>query len=70
MGVAEDEIPLIFHRFYRGRAARKAQIQGAGLGLYVCKAVIEGHGGEIYVTSRPDAGTLVRFDMPLRETHA
>lgn len=70
MGVAEDEIPLIFHRFYRGRAARKAQIQGAGLGLYVCKAVVEGHGGEIYVNSRPDAGTLVRFDMPLRETPA
>lgn len=68
MGVAEDEIPLIFHRFYRGRAARKAQVQGAGLGLYVCKAVIEGHGGEIYVYSRPEAGTLVRFDLPVRET--
>ena len=68
MGVSEDEIPLIFHRFYRGRAARKAQIQGAGLGLYVCKAVVEGHGGEIFVHSRLDDGTLVRFDLPVRET--
>lgn len=70
MGVAEDEISLIFHRFYRGRAARKAQIQGAGLGLYVCKAVVEGHGGDIYVNSRPEAGMLVRFELPLRETPA
>lgn len=70
MGVSEDEIPLIFHRFYRGRAARKAQIQGAGLGLYVCKAVVEGHGGEIFVHSRLDSGTLVRFDLPVRETPA
>ena len=70
MGVPEDEIPLIFHRFYRGRAARKAQIQGAGLGLYVCKAVVEGHGGETYLYSQPEVATVARFDIPLREVSA
>jgi signal transduction histidine kinase len=67
IGVGEEEIPLVFQRFYRGKAARKAQIQGAGLGLYVCKAVVEGHGGEIALTSQPGVKTVARFHIPLRE---
>ena len=67
MGVDEEEIPLVFQRFYRGKGARKAQIQGAGLGLYVCKAVVEGHGGEIALTSQPGVKTVARFHIPLRE---
>lgn len=65
MGVAEDEIPLVFQRFYRGKAARKAQIQGAGLGLYVCRAIIEAHGGEITLSSEPGIRTVVSFYIPV-----
>ena len=67
VGMDEEEIPLVFQRFYRGKAARKAQTQGAGLGLYVCKAVVEGHGGEIALTSQPGVKTVARFTIPLRD---
>ncbi len=66
MGVEADEIPLIFQRFYRGKAARKAQVQGAGLGLYVCKAVAEGHGGDVTLTSEPGVKTVAHLHIPLR----
>ena len=66
MGVEADELPLIFQRFYRGKAARKAQVQGAGLGLYVCKAVAEGHGGDVTLTSEPGVKTIARLHIPLR----
>jgi PAS domain S-box-containing protein len=66
MGVGEDELSLVFQRFYRGKQARKAQIQGAGLGLYVCRAVVEGHGGEIDLLSEPGVKTVARFQIPLR----
>ena len=66
MGVEADEIPLIFQRFYRGKAARKAQVQGAGLGLYVCKAVAEVHGGDVTLTSEPGVKTVAHFPIPLR----
>ncbi|HAJ34667.1 MAG TPA: hypothetical protein DCL15_03080 [Chloroflexi bacterium] len=65
-GVEADELPLIFQRFYRGKAARRAQVQGAGLGLYVCKAVAEGHGGDITLTSEPGVKTVARLHIPLR----
>ncbi len=70
MGVDEDEMSLIFQRFYRGKQARKAQIQGAGLGLYVCRAVVEGHGGEIDLMSEPGVKTVARFQIPLRSREA
>jgi len=68
MGVDEDELSLVFQRFYRGKAARKAQVQGAGLGLYVCKAVAEGHGGDVTLTSEPGVKTVAHFHIPLRST--
>ena len=68
MGVEEDELSLIFQRFYRGKAARKAQVQGAGVGLYVCKAVAEGHGGDVTLTSEPGVKTVAHFHIPLRSS--
>jgi len=66
LGVEEDELALVFQRFYRGKAARKAQIQGAGLGLYVCRAVVEAHGGEIALSSSPGTQTVVCFHIPVK----
>jgi PAS domain S-box-containing protein len=65
IGIPEAEIPHLFERFYRATNASSAQIQGTGLGLYVCKAIIEGHGGQIQLSSREGEGTTASFTIPL-----
>ena len=56
-GIAADEIPHIFERFYRGDRSRARQgTDGSGLGLAIAKAIIEVHGGRIWVTSEPGKG--------------
>jgi signal transduction histidine kinase len=64
IGIAEDEQERLFERFYRTSEATERAVAGAGLGLTVCKAIVEGHGGSIGVTSRAGAGTTVRVVLP------
>ena len=64
IGIAEDEQEHLFERFFRTSEATQRAVAGAGLGLTVCKAIAEGHGGEIGVTSRAGAGTTVRVTLP------
>jgi signal transduction histidine kinase len=65
MGIPEGDLPHVFTPFYRSRNAIADQIKGSGLGLCVCKAIIEGHGGQIYLESILDKGTRVWFDIPV-----
>lgn len=65
IGIPQDELPRIFQRFYRGSNATQAQIQGTGLGLYICKAIVEGHEGRIGIQSDVGVGTKVWFSVPV-----
>jgi signal transduction histidine kinase len=63
-GIPADERPLVFDRFYRGRAARANHPGGTGLGLHVCRRLVEAHGGRIWV--EPDPGrSAVSFSLPV-----
>ncbi|MBN1264391.1 MAG: GAF domain-containing protein [Anaerolineales bacterium] len=62
-GVDPDDIPYIFDRFYRARTAVK-KTSGAGLGLYLAKAVIEAHGGHIWVDESYQDGARICFSLP------
>ncbi|WP_223068928.1 sensor histidine kinase [Paenibacillus caui] len=64
VGIAEEELPYIFDRFYRVEKSRSRQHGGTGLGLAIAKKLIELQGGEITVTSKPGAGT--RFEIRFR----
>jgi two-component system phosphate regulon sensor histidine kinase PhoR len=64
MGIAEEEQDRLFTRFFRSAEARRLQIPGTGLGLSVCKAVAETHGGRIRVASRAGSGTTVEVTLP------
>ncbi len=62
-GIASSDIPHIFDRFYRATSAARTT-KGAGLGLYLARAVIEAHGGHVWVDPRPGAGARICFSLP------
>ncbi len=64
MGIAADDLPRLFKRFYRVDKARSRDSGGAGLGLAICKSFIQAHGGTISVESAPGVGTTFTIDIP------
>jgi two-component system OmpR family sensor kinase len=64
-GIPPDEAPRIFERFYRGSAARSTDASGFGLGLAICRVLVEGQGGGITVENGPAGGATVSIRFPL-----
>ena len=64
-GIAPEDLPHLFERFWRGDNSRARSTGGAGLGLAICKAIVESCSGEITVTSRVGEGTCVAVRLPL-----
>lgn len=62
-GIDEEERPLVFEAFYRSHTS-KARVPGAGLGLSVCKRIVEAQGGRIWVAPREGGGLEVSFTIP------
>ena len=65
IGIATDQQHLLFDRFFRSDDAQQRAIQGTGLGLAVCKAIVETHGGTIDVSSQVGVGTTVTVALPV-----
>ncbi|MFI5893124.1 ATP-binding protein [Actinoplanes sp. NPDC051513] len=66
MGIAEEDLPHIFDRFYRCASADVMAVQGPGLGLAIVKSIIEAHHGSVHLESEPGIGTTVRLILPNR----
>ncbi len=66
-GIAAEDLQAIFQPFGRGRAA-DALAEGAGIGLYVVKQIVEAHGGQIEVYTEPGHGATFVVRLPLAET--
>ena len=62
LGIPSDVIPTLFEKFHRNHR-NKAQVSGTGLGLYLSKAIISAHGGNIWVKSKEGEGTTVGFTV-------
>jgi signal transduction histidine kinase len=68
MGMTAADAAQVFTRFFRSPAARANSIPGAGLGLSITKAIVEGHGGTITCNSRPGHGSTFTVAIPAGPT--
>ena len=64
IGIAAEDIPRLTEAFYRSDHARQRDTGGYGLGLYLCKLVVEAHGGQIVIESEPGRGTRISVKLP------
>jgi PAS domain S-box-containing protein len=65
LGIAPDDQPRLFRKFQRLDVMVKKSIQGVGLGLNVCRILVEAHGGQIWVESKKGKGSNFCFTIPL-----
>jgi two-component system sensor histidine kinase KdpD len=67
VGIPSEERSLVVEPFHRAWNVRESRIPGTGLGLYICRRLVEAHGGRLWLAERPDGGpgTRVGFTLPL-----
>ncbi len=65
-GIPPAEMPLLFRKFSRLPAARRTAVVGTGLGLFICRSIVEAHGGRIWAESPPAGGTAFHVLLPTR----
>lgn len=65
LGISQDDQPRLFQKFQRLDFRVKKSIQGVGLGLNVCRILVEAHGGQIWVKSKKGKGSTFYFTIPL-----
>jgi signal transduction histidine kinase len=70
VGIPDAERSLVLEPFHRAWNVRESRIPGTGLGLYICRRLVEAHGGRLWLGDRPDGrpGTRVSFSLPLVAT--
>ena len=68
-GIPPSEHKKVFKAFQRGVNVENSSAQGAGLGLAICKGLIEAHGGHIWIKKKTNPGTTISFTIPLVPEH-
>lgn len=69
IGMPGNVVSNLFHKFYRSHRSRET-VAGTGIGLYICKAIVESHGGHISVRSTEGEGSTFEFSLPIYATVA
>jgi signal transduction histidine kinase len=69
IGIPANVVGNLFHKFYRSHRSRET-VAGTGIGLYICKAIVESHSGKIGVTSVEGEGSTFTFSVPIYATVA
>ncbi len=69
VGVHPSQLEKIFDRFYQADATSSRPYPGVGLGLFICRQIIEAHGGRIWAENMPEGGSAFVFELPLDPGH-
>jgi signal transduction histidine kinase len=69
IGMPSSVVSNLFHKFYRSHRSRET-VAGTGIGLYICKAIVESHGGKVSVRSVEGQGSTFEFSLPIYSTVA
>ncbi len=65
IGISDEQMPHLFQRFRRLHENEQKRVSGTGVGLFLCKHLVEAHGGTIEVESEPGAGSTFSFTIPI-----
>jgi signal transduction histidine kinase len=65
LGIPPEQIGKLFQKFARVRTEDHLKVSGTGLGLYICRLIVEGHGGQIWVESEPGKGSTFGMALPV-----
>ena len=63
-GIAPEDLPFIWERFYRADVARASSTGGSGLGLAIARRIVADHGGTVFASSTEGAGSTIGFEVP------
>ena len=66
-GISKEIMPYIFDRFFTNGSKISDSRRGIGLGLAICKSIVEAHGGKIEAVNKKDGGAVIRFNIPKEE---
>ena len=69
-GIAPQDLPHVFERFYRADKSRRRQEGGTGLGLAIARSIVEMHGGRIWAENAPQSGALFTIALDVAESEA
>ncbi|MEL4320055.1 HAMP domain-containing sensor histidine kinase [Leifsonia sp. YIM 134122] len=67
-GIAPEEVPRLFERFFRSESVRGSSVHGSGLGLGISRDIVRRHGGELTIESALGVGTVARVRIPWEKT--
>jgi PAS domain S-box-containing protein len=65
LGISGNDQERLFERFYRAKEDRSSRVAGFGIGLYLCKEIVERHGGRIWLQSKKGEGSVFYFAIPM-----
>jgi two-component system sensor histidine kinase VicK len=64
IGISSEDLIPLFEKYFRVRSASTLHVAGTGLGLPIARAIVEAHGGRIWVESKAGEGTTILFSLP------
>ena len=67
IGISQENADKLFQKFSRVDTAEAKEIKGTGLGLWICKEIVQAHGGTIWVESEPGKGSTFKFTLKKAE---